>query len=372
MKTIPLLLAVVFAIFGHGSTFSVPFFPNRHVPNGIDDLTAQQQQQNSHESFEQDQQVSYENDDNILYPFGEEQGDKVTPVGDDACSEQEHLDEVFKFFGKSYKCLYVCNNGVISFNTAVSQYTPDKFPLTDGQVFITPFWGDVDNELGGEVYYRETKDPAILQRITSDMAKHLPQLHYAAKWAYIATWHDVVFYGAAVKKRNTFQAVLTGDGYQYFVILNYKKIQWTTGTASEGDPNTGMGGTPAQAGFNSGDDTNYFNIPGSRTSEVLKITSTSNVHYPGRWIFQVDEFKAPGGCIFQAKFASEGVPFWKDSVCSSKCHCQNNKVTCVDEVCPAHSTCELSGSFYTCKTQIQVPEPQPEPEQQPEPGKTCV
>ncbi|CAI9606219.1 unnamed protein product [Staurois parvus] len=210
-----------------------------------------------------------------------------------------------------------------------------------GRAFITPLWGDVDNELGGTVYYRETKDPRTLQKITSDMAIHLPHLHYAAKWAYIVTWHDVVFYGAAVKKRNTFQAALTSDGFQFFVILNYQKIQWTTGTASEGDPNTGLGGTPAQAGFNSGDNTNYFNIPGSRTNEVLKIASTSNVNRRGRWVFQVDEFKAPGGCIFQAKFASEGVPFWKDSTCSSKCLCQDNKVTCVarSALHPAPASC---------------------------------
>ncbi|XP_018417665.1 PREDICTED: alpha-tectorin-like [Nanorana parkeri] len=358
MKSVPLLLVVLIAIVGHGSGFSD---------------SSQEHQQNQVPA--QEDQLLYGDDDDLLYPFGKEQGDKATPVEDDGCSEQEHLQEEFNFFGKSYKCLYVCNNGLVSFNTPVSQYTPDAFPLTEGQKFIAPFWGDSDIDLGGDVHHRETKDPRILQRITDDMAKHLPSLHYKAKWAYIVTWYEMVFYGAAVKKRNTFQAVLTSDGYQYFVIMNYKKIEWTTGTASEGDPDTGLGGTPAQAGFNSGDEINYFNIPGSRTNEVLKITSTSNVNYPGRWIFQVDHLDAPGGCIFQAKFASEGVPFWKESTCSTKCLCQGKTVTCVSEVCPPSSTCELLGSFFTCKVQKEPEqEPEKEPEQEPEqePEKTCL
>uniref|UniRef100_A0A8C9FKA9 NIDO domain-containing protein n=1 Tax=Pavo cristatus TaxID=9049 RepID=A0A8C9FKA9_PAVCR len=93
---------------------------------------------------------------------------------------------------------------------------------------------------------------------------------------------------------NTFQATLTTSTDTSFVILNYKDIQWTTGVASGGDPKTGLGGTPAHAGFNSGDETNYYNIPGSRTEAVINITKTSNVNVPGRWVFQVDDFKVTG------------------------------------------------------------------------------
>ncbi|XP_072282746.1 alpha-tectorin-like [Pyxicephalus adspersus] len=356
---IPLLLAVIIAIFGQGSAFSVPFLQDQQNPYENDDSS----EETYTASYQHDESsASYQKNDNILYPFGEEYGDQTTPVEDDGCSPQQHLQQEFMFFEKSYKCLYVCNNGVISFNDAVSQYTPDPFPVLGPVKIIAPYWADVDNELGGLVYFRETQDPSILQKITADMGRHLPNLHYVAKWAYIATWHEVVFYGAAVKKRNTFQAVLTSDGFQYFVIMNYKNIQWTTGTASEGDPHTGMGGTQAQAGFNTGDNVHYFNIPGSRTNEVLKVVSTSNVNHPGRWIFEVNRFKAPGGCIFQAKFASEGVPFWKDSTCSTKCLCRDNKVTCLDETCPSSSTCEQSGSFFTCQI-IEQPQLVEEPQQ---------
>ncbi|XP_063798335.1 alpha-tectorin-like [Pseudophryne corroboree] len=300
------------------------------------------------------QQYASDDSDDLLYPYGPAQGDKITPEEDDGTSGEVPLSISFKFSGKEYKSLYVNNNGVISFNSAVAQYTPDPFPLTDGETFITPFWGDVDNNLGGKVYYRETTDPALLQRITRDMAKHLPLKHYVATWAFIATWDKVAYYGAASKKVNTFQAVLTTDGYHYFAILNYGDIQWTTGTASDGDPLTGLGGTPAQAGFNSGDDTHYFNIPGSRTNEVLKIKSTSNVDYPGRWVFEVADFKVPGGCVFKAKFAKEGEEFWTESTCDTKCTCQNNEVSCEAKACGTSGACEASGSFFTCKIKEKV------------------
>ncbi|KAM4650811.1 alpha-tectorin-like [Discoglossus pictus] len=290
--------------------------------------------------------------DDLLYPYGPSEGDKTTPVEDDGTSGEVPISVDFKFFSKIYKSLYVNNNGVISFNKAVSQYTPDPFPLTDGETFVTPFWGDADIDLGGMVYFRETTDKVLLERMTNDLAKHLPELHFTSTWAFIATWDKVAYYGSASKKVNTFQAAFTTDSYRYIIILNYGDIQWTTGTASEGDPATGLGGTPAQAGFNSGDETHYFIIPGSRTNEVLKIQSTSNVNYPGRWVFRVDDFNVPGGCVFQAHFAKEGEEFWKDSSCTTKCQCNSSgDVACSEEGCPDNGKCEPSGSFFTCKVE---------------------
>lgn len=45
---------------------------------------------------------------------------------------------------------------------------------------------------------------------------------------------------------NTFQSVLISDGVSYFAMFNYGEITWSTGTASGGDPLTGLGGTTAQ------------------------------------------------------------------------------------------------------------------------------
>ncbi|XP_068099382.1 alpha-tectorin-like [Hyperolius riggenbachi] len=353
LRATPLLLAVFISVFGQGFARSPPFPGFQQFPQDYQQPYQEEQEDQQYQEDQQNQQIPSDDENDLLYPYGTDQGDETTPREDDGTSGAIHLFQEFKFFGKTHSCLYVNNNGVLSFGTAVSQYTPDPFPLKDGRAFITPFWADVDIELGGDVFYQQTTNFAILRRITRDMAIHLPQLGFTATWAFIATWHRVVFFGAANPKTNTFQAILTTDGNRYFAIFNYGDIQWTTGTASEGDPQTGIGGIPAQAGFNSGDDTHYFNIPGSRTNEVMKIASTSNVGRPGRWVFQVDELQVFNGCIFQAKFANEGETFWSDSSCSSKCHCEGSKVSCAGEACPKSGICEESGSFYICKAQEQ-------------------
>uniref|UniRef100_A0A8C3PXL9 NIDO domain-containing protein n=1 Tax=Chrysolophus pictus TaxID=9089 RepID=A0A8C3PXL9_CHRPC len=225
----------------------------------------------------------------LLYPYGLDQGDRKNPKLDDGTSKRLPLSVPFTFYGNEYRTLYVNNNGVISFDTQVKQYTPDPFPLADGRPFVTPYWGDVDNVLGGEIFYRQTTDPALLKLITQNINQYFPSIPFTAKWAFVATWDHVAYYGSTSNKGNTFQATLTTNTNTSFIILNYKDIQWTTGVASGGDPKTGLGGTPAHAGFNSGDETNYYNIPGSRTEAVINITKTSNVNVPGRWVFQVDD-----------------------------------------------------------------------------------
>lgn len=52
-----------------------------------------------------------------------------------------------------------------------------------------------------------------------------------------------------VQQVNTFQAVLITDGVSSFALFNYHEISWTTGTASGGDPLTGLGGVMAQVSF---------------------------------------------------------------------------------------------------------------------------
>lgn len=53
-----------------------------------------------------------------------------------------------------------------------------------------------------------------------------------------------------------------------------------------------------QAGFNAGDGVRYFNIPGSRTRQVLELPNSSNVGIPGRWMFRIDNAKIEAaGCV---------------------------------------------------------------------------
>jgi len=93
--------------------------------------------------------------------------------------------------------LQVNTNGVISFLVQVSQYTPDTFPLDGNRRLVAPFWADVDTRKGGDVFYRETTDPNLLQQATNHVtATYVGHQNFRATWLFIATWNEVAFFGA--------------------------------------------------------------------------------------------------------------------------------------------------------------------------------
>ncbi|XP_029063583.1 alpha-tectorin isoform X3 [Monodon monoceros] len=288
----------------------------------------------------------------LMYPFW--QNDTKTPKVDDGSSSEIKLAIPIYFFGVPYRTIYVNNNGVVSFNVLVSQFTPESFPLADGRAFIAPFWADVHNGIRGEIYYRETMDPVILKRATKDIRKYFKDMAtFSATWVFIVTWEEVTFYGgSSTTPVNTFQAVLVSDGTYTFTLFNYYEINWTTGTASGGDPLTGLGGVMAQAGFNGGNITNYFSLPGSRTPDIVNIQETTNVNVPGRWAFKVDgkEIDPANGCTSRGQFLRRGEVFWDDLNCTIKCRCLdfNNEIYCQEVSCSPYEVCEPKGKFFYC------------------------
>ena len=72
---------------------------------------------------------------------------------------------------------------------------------------------------------------------------------------------------------NTFQAVIAADQQMTFVFFIYGDIQWGSG---------------ANIGFDAGDGTRYFMVPGALTSQVLNIDEGSNVDMTGVYIYRVD------------------------------------------------------------------------------------
>jgi len=74
-----------------------------------------------------------------------------------------------------------------------------------------------------------------------------------------------------------------------YVIFLYAdgEIQWTTGDNDGGTG--GLGGNPAQIGFNRGDGTDFGIIPSSGTANVINVASTSNVGVNGLYIFKISD-----------------------------------------------------------------------------------
>ncbi|GAA6102591.1 sushi, nidogen and EGF-like domain-containing protein 1 isoform X1 [Tachysurus ichikawai] len=250
----------------------------------------------------------------------------------------------------------VNNNGLVSFLREVSQFTPVAFPIAGDRRVVAPFWADVDNRQAGIVFYREIKDPTILKRATEDIHYYFPEFPtFTATWVLVATWHNVTFFGGSpVTPVNTFQVVLITDGELSFTIFQYHNVTWTTGMhASSGGDRSGLGGIAAQAGFNAGDGRRYFNIPGSRTGDVVEVETTTNVGYPGRWVFRIDDAQVEvGSCNDSASVCPHLRPCLNGGRCIDDCITGNPSFTCSCLAGFTGRTCQIDideCSSYPCQ-----------------------
>jgi hypothetical protein len=163
---------------------------------------------------------------------------------------------------------------------------------------IAPFWADINTRNGGNIYYRETTDSELQDKAAIEVRLAYPNLSsFSAGWLFIATWDQVAFFGTCNSNlRNTFQLILATDNTYSFAILYYNNITWTTGTASGGNCSEGLGGRPAKAGFDVGDGITFYEIPGSCTDSIVDVDEGSNINFPGKFIFRVDDSFRPPSC----------------------------------------------------------------------------
>ena len=84
----------------------------------------------------------------------------------------------------------------------------------------------------GAIYYGEITDGEILGRIGSDtnsLCKYNNQ-HFSPTWAYIVTWYECIPFPSVrsytQRNSNTFQVLLTSNGYESFAIFNFIRMDW--------------------------------------------------------------------------------------------------------------------------------------------------
>jgi len=200
-------------------------------------------------------------------------GSSYLEDNDDASSSEIDISRAFpgglRYFAGTYTSIYVNNNGNITFRGPVGQYTPTPFPIAD-QPMIAAFWADIDTNGHG----RPARNGVWWDVRPGQV---------------VATWHNVGYYSAHTDRLNSFQIVLRGgaqmDEGQFEVEFRYARCEWTTGDASGG--RRGLGGHPAQAGFDAGNRRDSRVLPGSRTAAVLRLCTTSNVGDAGVWRFLI-------------------------------------------------------------------------------------
>jgi len=197
---------------------------------------------------------------------------------DDSCSSpQVALGFSINFYGNPYSGVYVNNNGNITFDQPLSEFSPLPIPQIPN-VMIAPFWADVDTRVGAVVTYGQ------------DTVNGRP--------AFGVNYVNVGYYNQHVDKLNSFQVVLIGRsdlGAGFFDIeMNYSSIQWETGDASGGS--NGFGGTSARVGFTNGSNTNgtYFELPGSGINGAFLdggpnslVANSVNSGVAGRYVYPV-------------------------------------------------------------------------------------
>lgn len=208
----------------------------------------------------------------LLDGFGGPEGYGALAMGrnDDGSSNLLDLPFSINFFGANFNQFYINNNGNLTFRAPLSTFTPNPFPVTN-QPMIAPWWADVDTRPAnaGAVYVASPNPNTVA-----------------------VTWNNVGYFASNTDQLNSFQVLLlnradTGIG-NFDIVFRYEQLQWTTGDAS--------GGIPAQAGFDGGNNRDFFTLPGSRTAAVTELANLSNVstETPGLWSFQVRDNALPG------------------------------------------------------------------------------
>lgn len=87
------------------------------------------------------------------------------------------------------------DNGVLSFQTEIPKFLNEPFPLE--YPVIAPFYSNVDNRGAGTIYFRESRDQAVLNTIARKIANLYPtQYGYRPLAAFIVTWNRVGYYNS--------------------------------------------------------------------------------------------------------------------------------------------------------------------------------
>lgn len=182
----------------------------------------------------------------------------LLPPNDDDSTGLVPIGFQASFFGHEYTEIFVNNNGNVTFDDALGEYTP--FDLTHTQrVIIAPFFADIDTDnLASNVvtYGVDTID---------------------GHSAFGVNWIKVGYFASKADKLNTFQLVLIDrsdlNPGNFDIEFNYDSIQWETGDASNG--HDGLGGSSARAGFSNGtgDVGTFFELPGSAVNGGLLDTN---------------------------------------------------------------------------------------------------
>lgn len=258
-----------------------------------------------------------------FYPFGNDNGDLSLEVGDDVHSDEIVLQTPINLYDASYSTLFVNSNGFVSFESPLAEYKADAI-IPIGHAIISPFLADVDTHLSGNIFYRETQEPSLLDAATSLIKKSFSaESRFQANSLFIVTWDDVGYYDGKNDKVNSFQLVIASDGSDSFAIYLYADdgINWVRGDGKFFPVEDVF----AQVGVEAADGQRYFTFPESGTQNVARLQRTSNVGLPGVWSLKIGNLN--DGQVAVPKVSNAGEPKTCALGGNNQCH---EKAVCKD------------------------------------------
>lgn len=212
---------------------------------------------------------------------------------DDGSSAQVTLPFRINFFQRYYSSLYINNNGNVTFQSPLSEYTPFRITASTPPI-IAPFFADVDT--------RGSASNVVTYGAAS----------YDGNPAFCVNWRHVGYYNSRTDKRNDFQLllVLRDAAGDFDIVFNYGSIAWEAGDASGGAG--GLGGTPAGAGYSNGDGSasHFYELPGSLTAGAfldggansLRSGTNSSSGVAGRFVFHIASGSTVGSASVCKKY----------------------------------------------------------------------
>ena len=92
-------------------------------------------------------------------------------------------------------------NGIVSLEKPFVSSSIDSLPLSGANKIIAPYWADIDTRGTGKIFYRQTTDPGLLARASSEIQKAFSlSQDFTVKNLFIATWNAVGFYPTRADK----------------------------------------------------------------------------------------------------------------------------------------------------------------------------
>ena len=203
---------------------------------------------------------------------------------DDGSSAAVPLPFSLNFFGNTFNSAFVNNNGNITFDAPLPEFTPFGLTTEVGTPIIAPFFADVDTRGVGSglVHYGATADNKI----------------------FCVNWIKVGYFPSKTDKLNSFQLLLIdrssnpgGAPGDFDIVMNYDAVKWDAGPLSLT--------ISAHAGFSNGTGlpNSFFELAGSGVQGSFLDTKPTGLTHgnlnspsqPGRYVFRVRGGTAPTG-----------------------------------------------------------------------------